>query len=221
MSSTDPDPIPLVAGASLLVRPPEGAAREADDALPVIDVSNLPGAWIAARRGYRSEVATLRVCCAAAPASGWATGVEEIVLARATQLARGTLGGEITRFTVGESAVVGPRFEQGFEGAVRHGDEVLAVRGRHWLGFAGEDPRDAIVCTLACTESEAATPGICAGLLAAATPVGAWVEAPPPSVVARALLLGAERPREAAGLLFVASLAAAALVIARRPRPRA
>ena len=213
------DIVPLVAGASLLIRPPEGAAREADDALPAVDVSNLPGAWIAARRGYRSDALVLRAVCAAAPASGWASGVEEIVLARATQLARGALGGELTRFTAGESAAVGPRFEQSFAGAVRRGDEVLAVQGRHWLGFAGDDPRDAILCTLACTEPEPAH--ACEGLLAAAAPMGTWVDAPPPNLVARGLLLAAAQPHEAVGLLIMASLAVAALVIARRPRPRA
>ncbi len=163
MSSAGPDTIPeilpLVASASLFVRPPEGAAREADDALPVVDLSNLPGAWIAARRGYRSDAQVLRVLCAAAPARGWATGVEEMVLARATQLARGALGGEVTRFTTGECTAVGSRFEQSFAGGVRHGEVALAVHGRHWLGFAGDDPRDAVLCTLVCTERDAATTG--------------------------------------------------------------
>ena len=48
-----------------------------------------------------------------------------------------------------------------------------------------------------------------------------WTEAPPPNLLARTILLAAERPREALGILAVASLAAAALIIARRPRPRA
>jgi hypothetical protein len=210
--------VPLVAEANLLVRPPEGAPRDADDALPTVDVSNLEGARIAARLGYRSGPLALRVVCATAPANGWAPGVEEMVLARATQLAKETLGGELTRFTASAPAAVGPGFEQRFEGVVRRGDETLAVRGRHWLGFAGE-PRDAIVCTVACTEPEPAR--ACEALIADAVPVGAWVEAPPPNLLARTLLLAAERPNEAAGGLVVALLAVASLVIARRPRPRA
>jgi len=222
MSSTEPDLLPLVGGAGLLVHAPEGAVREAEDALPRVDVSNLPGAWIAARRGYRRDALVLRVLCAAAPANGWASGVEEIVLARATQLARGALGGEVRRFSVEESSVVGRLFEQSFAGVVARGDDTeLAVSGRHWLGFAGDDPRDAILCTLACTEPRASPSPACETLLSGASPVGAWLSPPAPSLVARTLLLTAERPREAAVLLVLVSLAAAALVIARRPRPRA
>jgi hypothetical protein len=209
--------VPLVAGAKLFVSPPEGAAREADDALPTIDVSNLSGARIAARLGYRSGPLALRVVCVAAPANGWAPGVEEIVLARATQLARGALGGEVMRFIPGERATVGAGFEQRFEGAVRHGNETLAVRGRHWLGFAGE-PRDAIVCTVDCTEPEPA--GACEALIANAVPVGGWVAAPPPNLLAQTLLLAAEQPHAAAALLVTALFTVAALVIVRRPRPR-
>ncbi len=220
MSSTDPDLIPLAFGARLRVRPPDGSTREADSALPVIDVSNLPGARIVARLGYRRDALTLRVLCAAAPAGGWASGVEEIVLARATQLARGALGGEVQGFTLSESTAVGPRFEQRFAWRSHQGDAALAVNGRNWLGFAGDDPREAVVCTVACTEPEATTVA-CDGLLSEAAAVGTWLEAPPPNLVARGLMLAAQRPREAAGLLLLASLTFAALVIARRPRPRA
>jgi len=155
----------------------------------------------------------------AAPADGWAPGVEEILLARATQLAREALPGDPSPLAAGDIAAVGPGFEQRFEGTLRRETEVLAVRGRHWLGFAG-DPREAIVCTAICTEPQAGAPGSCAGLVAAATQGGTWTEAPPPSLVARTLLLAADHPQAALGVLVAVSLAAAALVIARRPRPR-
>jgi hypothetical protein len=216
--SSATESVPLVAGASLVLAPPAGAAREADEALPAIDVSSLPGARIALRRGYTGGGLTLRAVCAAAPADGWASGVEEIVLGRASQLARDALGGEVARFAVGESAAVGPGFAQRFEGAVRRGDEALVVRGRHWLGFAG-DPRQAVVCTVVCTEP-AGVHG-CDAAIALSEPSGTWSSAPPPSLLARVLLLAAERPYPAAGALLVASLGVAALILARRPRPRA
>ncbi len=205
-------------GASLARPLPEGATREADAALPVIDVPGLPGARTAARLGYRSGAITLRAACLAAPANGWAPGVEEIVLGRATQLAREALGGEVTRFDVGAATAVGPRFEQRFEGSLRRDGEALGVSGRHWLGFAG-DPREAIACTLVCTEP--ASGRACEALVSTAAAEGAWLEAPPPGVVASALLLSAQRPYEAAGVIAVASIAVAAIVIALRPRPRA
>jgi hypothetical protein len=219
MSSTGPDTalLPLTGGASLALRVPEGALPEPDEALPTLDVSGLPGAWIAARRGYRDGGLTLRAVCVAAPSDAWAEGVEEIVLGRASQLARGALGGEVTRFEVGEAKLVGPRFEQGFDGDVDRGGEALAARGRHWLGFAGE-ARDALVCTVACVEPAGAR--ACKALVDAAAPVGSWTGAPPPSLAARALVLGASMPYAAAGVVAVLSVAAVAVVLARRPRPR-
>ena len=50
---------------------------------------------------------------------------------------------------------------------------------------------------------------------------GAWVEAPPPSLLVRGILLVAEGPWEAAGVLSLAALLLIALILARRPRPRA
>jgi hypothetical protein len=217
-SETEGARVPLLPGTSIVLAAPPNAVREPDEALPAIDLSNLPGGHVLARRGYTSDGLTLRALCAAAPAGGWAAGVEEIVLGRATQLAREALGGEVVRFGVDESAAVGPGFAQRFEGDVRRGDDVLAVRGRHWLGFAGE-PREAVLCTVVCSERAAAH--ACEDVIARSEPAGTWLAAPPPNLLARALLLAAERPWPAAGVVMVASLAVAALIIARRPRPRA
>jgi hypothetical protein len=204
--------------ATLILRPPEGAEPEPEAALPVVPIPTLPGSRIAARLGYRSGPLTLRAACLAAPANGWAPGVEEIVLGRATQLAREALAADVAPFTVGERAAVGPRFEQRFEGVVRR-DPPLSLHGRHWLGFTAE--QDAFVCTVMCTEPEGASKPACEALIEATTPGGTWAEAPPPNLLARTLLLAAEQPREAMAVLAVVSIAAAAIVIARRPRPRA
>jgi hypothetical protein len=209
--------LPLLGGATLVVGLPDGAAPEPDGDLPALAIPNLPGAHVAARRGYRAGAVTLRTACMAAPADGWAAGVEEIILSRATQLAREAQGGDVPPFSAGEITPVGPGFEQRFMGSVRRSDGAHTLRGRHWLGFAG-DPREAIVCTAVCEEPPPSP--ACAGLIAAAHQGGTWTEAPPPSVIARTLLLAAAHPQEALGLLAVTSLATAALVIARRPRPR-
>jgi hypothetical protein len=55
----------------------------------------------------------------------------------------------------------------------------------------------------------------------ATAPAGTWLEAPPPNLVARTLMLAATSPWQAAAALMLVSMAVAALIIQRRPRPRA
>jgi hypothetical protein len=210
--------VPVVGGAGLRLALPEGASPEPPGELPAIDVANLPGASVPLRLGFRSGALTLRATCATAPSRGWAPGVEELVLARATAIARGALGGEVERLTAGEVERSGPRFEQRFEGALRRDGEAFAARGRHWLGFAGE-ARAGVLCTVACVEPERSS--ACGALVDAAVTEGAWIEAPPPSALVRAILLAAEHPPATAAIAGALLFAAAALVIARRPRPRA
>lgn len=197
---------------------PADAVAEPADALPAIDVSQLPGASVPVRAGFRGSAATLRVVCATAPSRGWAPGVEGIVMARASQIARGALGGEVTRFEATDTAAAATRFEQRFHAGVKRGDEALAAEGRHVLGFAGES-RQAVVCSVVCAEPEGR--GSCAALVEAAAPIGAWVEAPPPSLLVRGILLASAQPAVAIGIVGAATILLAALVIARRPRPRA
>ena len=219
MSSSGADVVLTIAGgARFRVRVPEGAVAEAAADLPLVDVANLPGASVPVRVGYRGGGVTLRAVCATAPSKGWAPGLEDLVLGRASQIARSALGGELTRFEARDAVVVGARFEQRFDAAVKRGDQLAAARGKHVLGFAGE-ARDGVVCTVVCTEREGGD--ACAALVDAATPEGSWTEAPAPSALVRAILLAADRPTAAAGVLAVTAIALAALVIARRPRPRA
>lgn len=203
---------------SVRVLVPEAAVAEPADALPAIDVSNLPGAALPVRAGFRDAAVTLRVVCATAPSRGWAPGVEQIVMARASQIARGALGGEVTRFEATDTKAVATRFEQRFQASVKRGDEALAAEGRHALGFAGE-ARQAVVCSVVCAEREGG--GRCAPLVEAAAPLGAWVEPPPPSLLVRGILLAAEQPMVAVGIVGAATILLATLVIAKRPRPRA
>jgi hypothetical protein len=201
---------------------PEGASPEPTGDLPAVDVANLPGASVPLRAGYRTGAITLRVACATAPSTGWAPGVEDLVLGRASQIARGALGGNVERFEPGDVLPAGRRFDQRFEATVRPGGqgERLAARGRHVLGFVGGE-RHGVLCTFTCTEPAAPGSGDCDALVGAAEVEGAWVAAPPPSLLARGILLVAEGPWEAAGVLGLAAFALAALILARRPRPRA
>jgi len=209
--------LPVAAGVRVRLAVPAGAKPEPPGDLPAVDVASLPGASVPLRAGFRGDGVTVRVACATAPSTGWAPGVEEIVLARAGQIARGALGGEVERFEPGDVVAAGARFEQRFEAAVRQGEERLAARGRHVLGFVGP-ARDGVLCTVACTEPLPG--GGCKALVEATEVEGAWVEAPPPSLLVRGILKVAEAPWEAGGALGLAALAVVALVIARRPRPR-
>jgi hypothetical protein len=208
----------IAGGASLRLRLPANAVPEPLEALPPVDVANLPGATVPLRAGYRSAAATLRVACATAPSRGWAPGVEGLAMARASQIARGAMGGEVTRFEAADVTVAGTRFEQRFEAEVRRGEQTASARGRHLLGFAGE-ARAAVLCSVVCTELPKGA--ACGPLVEAVAPEGAWVAAPPPSLWARAILAAAEEPLGGAVIVGAATIAAAALVIARRPRPRA
>jgi hypothetical protein len=208
----------VVPGVEVRLALPEGAAPEPSSDLPAVDVANLPGAAVPLRAGYRVGALTLRIACATAPSAGWAPGVEEIVLGRASQIARGALAGEVERFEPGDVRTLGARIEQRFEATVRRNGEPLAARGRHVLGFVGS-ARDGVLCTLACTEP--APGGRCDALVHGAEVEGTWVEAPPPSLFVRGILLVAEGPWEAAGVLGLAALLLIALILARRPRPRA
>jgi hypothetical protein len=218
MSSGPAEIPPIAGGASLRLHLPAGAAPMPAGDLPRVDVANLPGASVPVRTGYRSGGIELYAFCATAPSSGWAPGVEELVLGRATGIARVALRGEVERLEVGDATPAGKAaFEQRFQGSVKRGGDALRVEGKHLLGFAGAS-RDGVLCTAVCIEPAAEK--ACAGIVAGVAAEGAWVGAPPPSVVVRGILAAAERPYAAAGVSGAIVILAIAIVLARRPRPR-
>ena len=76
-----------------------------------MDAPPVPGATIALRRGVSGEGGVeLVAVCARAPSDRWAPGVEELVLERATAIARGALRGEIDRFDALAITASCPRF---------------------------------------------------------------------------------------------------------------
>ncbi len=216
-SAAEPFTCAIDAGITLRLALPEGAAPLPDAALPFVDVSTLPGARVPLRLGFAGAGGVeLHAVCAAAPSDRWAPGVEELVLGRATAIAEGALG-EVERFEAREIARAGPRFEQRFEAFARRGGEPRRAIGKHVLGFAGE-AREALLCTAACSEPRGGDR--CAPLVESAQVEGAFSSAPPPSLLVRGVLLAAEHPGPAAVIVGAATIAAIALVLARRPRPR-
>jgi hypothetical protein len=187
--------------------------------LPSVDVPPIPGASIALRRGIAADGGLRLVAvCARAPSDRWAPGVEELVLGRATGIARGALQGEIDRFDAAAIVASGPRFEQPFEGALHRGAVPLAFRGRHLLGFTDQSQK-AVLCSVICTEPPAAT-SRCAPVIGSLEATGSWTSAPPPSLPIKAILGAAERPAIAFGIAAALGLVIVAAIFARRPRPR-
>lgn len=222
MSSSSPEvaALPLAPGVALSLPWPEQAREEPASRLPAVDLSAIAGARVALRRGAEGpEGLRLRALCVAAPSDRWAPGAEELVLDRATALARSGAPGEVTRWEAASiQALAGAPggFEQRFVGVTREGEVALAVRGRHLLGFAGED-REALLCSVLCAEPEAGEPR-CAAMVSEAALAGALQPAPAPGLMVRGILLAAEHPRPAAGIVAVVAAMAIALLLARRPR---
>lgn len=216
-ATRDPDlTLAVIAGTHLVVRVPAQATPIAPLDLSAIDVSGLKGATIPLSVGFRRDALTLRTACVTAPSQGFVPGVEGLVLERATAIATATIGG-VLHVTTKDPEVVDRRFEQRFEGTVQREPEALSLQGRHWMGFAGS-ARDAVVCTIVCTEPSSLSS--CRGLVEGARAEGAWMEAPPPSMVVRGIFYGAAHPGVAGAIGGAVLLFSTALVIARRPRPR-
>ncbi|MEP7120488.1 MAG: hypothetical protein ABJE95_06255 [Byssovorax sp.] len=187
--------------------------------MPSVDVPPIPGASIALRRGITADGGIEIVAiCARAPSDRWAPGVEELVLGRATGIARGALAGEIDRFDAAAIVASGPRFEQPFEGALHRGATQLAFRGRHLLGFTDQS-REAVLCSVICTEPTASA-SRCAPVIGGLEATGSWTSAPPPSLAIRAVLGTAERPMIALAIASTLGLLMVIVIFARRPRPR-
>ena len=200
--------------ARLVLALPDAAREEPAERLPPMALPPIAGARVTALRGWVADGGLrLRAACVRAPSDRWAPGVEDIVLDRATALARGGLDAELERFAGGDILQSGDRFEQRLDGS---GPAVSAV-GRHVLGFVGSD-RDVFVCTWVCLEPERGDR--CAALVDAAEPAGTFTGAPAPSLTTRAILAAAEHPTGAAIAAAVLAIGAVTLVLARRPRPR-
>ncbi|AUX48361.1 hypothetical protein SOCE26_098950 [Sorangium cellulosum] len=189
------------------------------EALPAIDVSAIRGAKVALRRGVEADGLSLRAVCATAPSRQWATGVEELVLDRASGITRGTLGMSIDRWEAGPIRATAQRFEQSFEAAGRAGAHAVAIRGRHVLGFAGSE-HDVVLCSVVCVEPAQEAGARCGPLLDAAALEGTLVGPPEPDLLVRTILYAAEHPLPATAAFGLLAAAGITVLLARRPYPR-
>ncbi|MGK3988075.1 hypothetical protein WME99_33840 [Sorangium sp. So ce136] len=219
MSSTASELHGVAPGLGLRLPLPAGARETPPEALPAIDVSAIAGARVTLRRGVDADGLSLRAVCATAPSRQWVTGLEELVLDRASGLVRGAVGVAIERWEAGPIRALSQHVEQPFEGAGRAGERAVAIRGRHVLGFAGSE-RDVALCSVVCLEPAEETGGPCGALLGAAEIEGAFVAPPEPGLLVRTIFAAAEHPAAATAALGVLAAAGVTVLLARRPRPR-
>jgi hypothetical protein len=190
--------------------------------LPALNVAGLPGVSVALRRGFSvfGVDSAVVVGCVRGPSDKWAPGVEELVLARATAIARGSIGADLERLEArpirSEKLVIEQRLSG--EGTLVVNKTPALVEVRHLLAFAGE-AREGVLCSVACVEPRGES-SRCAEIVSTASLEGALMEPPPPSLLVRLILAAAERPLHAGVLVAALGIALVALVLARRPRPR-
>ena len=214
------DPAALRAGPAteLQLVLPSGCRPERDEDLPALELPPVR-ATVVARAGWVADGGLrLRAACVRAPSDRWAPGVEDLVLGSAGHYARSTSGADLEAWAAGPIEQRDGAFSQLIEarGTSADGAPVVA-RGRHLLGFV-DAARDAALCSLVCVEPP---PGArCAKATEDARLSGELLPPPEPSAWIRAVIVSAEHPEAAAAGACLAFVAVAALVIARRPRPR-
>lgn len=219
MSSSASELHGVAPGLGLRLALPAGASDAPKEALPAIDVSAIAGAKVTLLRGVEADGLSLRAVCVTAPSRQWVTGLEELVLDRASGLMRGGLGVAIERWEAGPIHAQSQRFEQAFEGAGRAGARAVVIRGQHVLGFAGSE-HDAALCSLACLEPAQGTGARCSALLGATAFEGTFVAPPEPGLLVRTIFLAAEQPLATTAAFGVLAAAGVTVLLARRPRPR-
>ena len=216
---TNAQEVQLALGATLRFVAPVGATEVRPKKLPRFDVSGLPGARIAVRRGFLNDAGlALHVACVEAPSDRWAPGIEDVVFGVANGVAHRATSERmaIDQWAVESVVSLDQHFEQELSSvAVREGSPVKLL-GKHLLGFEGKR-HDVVFCTVLCDEPR--DHAECAGIVAQTSLVG-LVPPPPPSLLVRTVLFAAERPWDAVALAGVMGFLLVGLVLARRPRPR-
>jgi len=198
---------------------PSSAVEVPPEKLPRFDVSGLPGAHIALRRGFLDDAgANVHVACVEAPSDRWAPGMEEVVFGVANGVAHRAMNERlaIDRWEAGNIVAQDQRFEQKLFAQTRPESSSVKLSGKHELGFAGAK-RDVVLCSVLCDERRDHED--CAEILAQAH-LERLVAPPPPSLLVQAVFLTAERPRDAAMILGVVGLVVVGIVLAKRPRPK-
>lgn len=211
---SDPTALQVAPDVRLLVSVPAGATAEPVGALP--DVPLPPGLGeVILRAGWVTPQGIgARAACVRAPSDRWAPGVEELVLARATDIARSSSGAALATWVAGAPARQGMVWSQRLEGSGDRGGVPVVASGRHLLGFRGAE-HEAVLCSVVCAAPSA---DACAEVADTAALDGALVGEPPPTWWLRALLLSAESPRAAGLAVLLVAVAVGAAILRRRPR---
>ncbi len=214
MSSPDLARLDGSSGATARLEGVTGLGTLDASSLPPIDLSRVPGARLVSQAGWHDATTRVFGTCATAPTDRYVVGLEPWLFDQATRLARAAM--RIDAPSTGRSAsrvegnTTTRRTE--LEGARTDGREVERVIVEHALGFAGPE-REAVLCTAVCAGASARCDEVRIAL------EGSLVAPPEPGPLARALLWAATQPGEAGAIVAFAAGAAAALVVARRPRP--
>lgn len=225
---------PIEGGATLSLRVPEGSLPMTHD-LPVVDLSSLPEAKVALRRGVGRAPATpehasdgVTAVCVLAGSARWAPEAEPLAFSKMADAAKAELAkhGEPTRFDVGDPVEDGPQSiaKVSAEAPVADGAAVhlrTRMEGRLLLGFVGERA-DVVACVVACTEVSFPSSRVCPAVIDAVKLGGPLVARPAGSTAARLGAAVASRPGWAAltlagALAFFFGLALAAWPPRQRP----
>ena len=182
-----------------------------------LDLSSAPGAALALHQAWKlADGGGLELACVHAPASRWIPGLEDAVLGAASAMVRSHTGWG--SFSPGDVRPVGGHLEQSFSLPADGPGAAATGTGRHLLGFAGRPPQ-VVLCSLVCTSSASATAADCAQVAGSVTSHGLGA-APPPGWLASALGWAARSPQLTLGAAGLCALAAVALLLRFRPRPR-
>lgn len=209
----------LAGGATLRFVVPSAAVEVSAENLPRFEVSGLPGARIALRRGFLDGAGTnVHVACVEAPSDRWAPGMEEVVFSVANGVAHRAVKERlpIERWEAGSIVSKDQRFEQKAFGKGAADRSSTNVTAKHVLGFEGVQ-HEVVLCSVLCDERPDQT--ACSDLVERAQLEG-LVVAPPPSLLVQAVFFTAEKPADAAAIVGVLGILVAGIVLAKRPRPK-
>jgi hypothetical protein len=182
------------------------APGEAVVRTPAPDVSKLAGAKVVAWLELEADGSRTVAGCVRGPSDRFAPGIEQVLFERATWLSQSSLGAEAREVAMTSQHATATGFDQTKTGKTDRGSFIVT----HSITFEGA-ASDLLLCSVACE-------GACNGV--ALTVEGAPPPVPPPNLLVRSFLWGAERPRVSLGVLGALVLLVVAVILWRRPRPR-
>ncbi len=206
-------------GATLRFVVPASAVEAPTEKLPRFDVSGLPGARIAMRRGFLDDTGSnVLIACVEAPSDRWAPRMEEVVLGIANGVAHRAMTERFTleRWDAGAILFQDERFEQKLFGRAQREGSFVKLSGKHVLGFEGAN-HEVVLCSTICDEPR--DHDECTGIVAQSNLEG-LVAQPQPSLLVQTVFLAAERPWDALGCAGIVGLLLVGFVLAKRPRPK-